>query len=111
MKYKNWLSLAKIIDEQINPKWNGKKIENITSMFSKNCFNCLSWEKSWEWWDTNSIVTCFDPKSPYKWLDVYSGNTGCPSFEWSTDLPPWIDLINNLVANSDSYDYRNKKTV
>lgn len=56
-----------------------RKINDVTSIFAKNCFNCLSWENL-GWPDYWVLTRCEDPKSRTCWLNNSSSIPACDNF-------------------------------
>lgn len=74
-------AILDFIDSNICGKgqWLHPKITQTTSVFSSNCFNCLSWENlpDADYW---RLTLCENPQSSTCWLRNSSWTPSCESF-------------------------------
>ncbi len=77
----NWNNLIEIIDNNIGVKsnWVCQEINDVTSVFAVNCFNCMSGENltKADYW---VLTRCEDPTSIKSWLNNSSGSEACEKF-------------------------------
>jgi len=86
MKIMSWVewnsTLLDFIDSTICRKgnWLSPKINETTSIYASNCFNCLSWENLPDA-DYSILTICEDPRSRTCWLKNSSSSPACDIFE------------------------------